>query len=143
MKVRESELSGLRTPDADLVTSTATEVSRCRLPDRRYNPVDPIFEESTVSGKETARLLEAWREAERASRAARLAAEHALEAAEAAGRAAEAARIAAEDAGVSVEAADRVTSGAKHAYHEHEADVVSEERRERPRILTGGLGETS
>lgn len=96
-----------------------------------------------MSGKETARLLEAWREAERASGAARLAAQHAQEAADAAGRAAEAARVAAEDAGVTVEAADRVTSGAKHAYHEHEADLVDAERRERPKILTGGLGETS
>lgn len=96
-----------------------------------------------MSGKETARLLEAWREAERASGAARLAAEHAQEAADAASRAAEAARIAAEDAGVSVDAADRVASGAKQAYHEHEASVIEAEEPDRPKGVPGGLGEMS
>ena len=111
--------------------------------DLAYNPGDPQPEESTLPGKETARLLEAWREAERAAGAARLAAEHAQEAADAAARAAEAARLVAEDAGVTVVAADRVASGAKHAYHEHEADVVDAKERERPKGLAGGLGETS
>ena len=52
--------------------------------------------------KEASRLLEAWREADRAASAAHQAAEHAQEAAEAATRAAEAAMVAAQDAGVSV-----------------------------------------
>lgn len=91
---------------------------------------------------ETSRLLEAWREAERAAGAARLAAEHALEAAEAATRAAEAAKRAAEDAGVTLEAADRVAGGAKKAYHNHEAAILAEDGKE-PKRLRGGLGETT
>jgi hypothetical protein len=70
---------------------------------------------------ETARLLEAWRQAERAAGAAHLAAEHAMEAAEAAAKAAEAARLAAEDAGVSVEEADLVARSAKDAFHQRAA----------------------
>ena len=92
--------------------------------------------------RETSRLLEAWRQAERAAGAARQAAEHALEAAEAAERSAEAAKRAAEDAGVTVEAADQVASGAKKAYHNHEAELLSEEE-ERPKGLLGGLRETT
>lgn len=73
---------------------------------------------------DTARLLEAWREAERASVAARTAAEHASEAARAAARAAEAARIVAEDAGAVVDAADVVMTRAREAFHARETDVA-------------------
>ena len=76
-----------------------------------------------MTSRETARLLEAWREAERASHAARIAAEHAQEAAKAASKAADAARLAAADAGVTLEAADVVAGNARDAYHEHETDV--------------------
>ena len=93
--------------------------------------------------KETSRLLEAWREAERAAGAAHLAAEHAHEAAEAATRSAELARQAAEDAGVSVEVADRAASGAKKAYHNHEAEMIEAEGEERSRGVPRGLGEPS
>lgn len=92
--------------------------------------------------KETSRLLDAWREAERAAGAARQAAEHALEAADAAERSVEAAKQAAEDAGVSLEAADRVASGAKIAYHTHEAEILAEDE-EHPKRVPGGLGETT
>ncbi len=91
--------------------------------------------------RETSRLLDAWRAAERAAGAARLAAEHAQEAVEAAERSAEAARRAAEDAGVTLEAADEAAGGAKKAYHNHEADVIEAEDRERAKRLPG-LGET-
>lgn len=91
---------------------------------------------------ETSRLLEAWREAERAAGAARLAAEHALEAAEAAMKSAEAAKRAAEDAGVTLEAADRVAGGAKKAYHNHEAAILAEDEKHPDRVR-GGLGETT
>lgn len=91
--------------------------------------------------RETSRLLEAWREAERAAAAAHQAALHAQEAAEAATKAAEAARLAAEDAGVSVEAADRVATGAKKAFHNHEADISAEEEKDRAKGVLGGLGE--
>ena len=100
--------------------------------------------------RETARLLEAWREAERAAGAARLAAEHAQEAAsaaadaaDAAAKAAEAARIAAEDAGLSLEAADLVAGGAKRAYHEREAELLEKEEGQRSKGAPGGLGETT
>lgn len=93
--------------------------------------------------RETARLLEAWREAERAAGAAHLAAEHAREAAEAATHAAAPARPAAEDAGVTVNAADRVATGAKKAYRNHEAAILAEEGKKRPRGLPGGLGEAT
>lgn len=93
--------------------------------------------------KETPRLLEAWREAERAAAAARQAAEHAQEAAEAATMSAEAARVAAEDAGLTLEAADRVASGAKKAFHNHEAEMSAAEEKNRPEGLPGGLGETT
>lgn len=93
--------------------------------------------------KETSRLLEAWREAERAAGAARQAAEHALEAAEAAERSAEAAKRAAEDAGVSLEAADRVATGAKRAFHDHEADILAEKEKQSPKNVRGALGEAS
>jgi hypothetical protein len=96
-----------------------------------------------VTARDTARLLEAWREAERAAGAARLAAEHAQEAADAAAKAAEAARLAAEDAGVSVAAADRVATGAKKAYHNHEAELIETERERRQTRAPDGLGETS
>lgn len=92
---------------------------------------------------ETSRLLEAWRQAERAAGAARQAAEHATEAADAAELAAEAARRAAADAAVSLEAADRVAGGAKKAYHNHEAEIIAEDEKERPKGLPGGLGETT
>ena len=92
--------------------------------------------------KETSRLLDAWRAAERAAGAARLAAEHAQEAAEAAQLATEAARRAAEDAGVTLEAADVAAGGAKKAYHNHEADIIEAENKERARGVPGGLGET-
>ena len=91
--------------------------------------------------KETSRLLEAWREAERAAGAARQAAEHALEAAEAAERSAEAAKQAAQDSGVSLEAADRVASGAKKAYHNHEAEILADGEKHRGRV-PGGVAET-
>ena len=100
--------------------------------------------------RETARLLEAWREAERAAGAARMAAEHAQEAADAAAsaadaaaNAAEAARAVAEDAGLSLEAADRVAGGAKKAYHEREAELLDQEEKDRSKGVPGGLGETS
>ncbi len=73
--------------------------------------------------KETARLLEAWRQAERAAAAAQNAEDHAKEAAEAAGKAAEAATLAAEDTGVTVDEAVAATKGARNAYHEREAEV--------------------
>ena len=73
--------------------------------------------------RETARLLEAWRQAERAAGAAHLALEHSKEAAEAAAKAADAARLAAEDAGISVDEADVVAKGARTAYHERQAEV--------------------
>ena len=91
--------------------------------------------------RDTSRLLEAWREAERAAGAARLAAEHAQEAADAAAKAAEAARVAAEDAGVSLEEADRVAGSAKKAYHNHEAEIIDQDERNRPKGVPGGLGE--
>lgn len=93
--------------------------------------------------KETSRLLEAWRQAERASGAAHLALEHAQEAADAAAKSAEAARLAAEDAGISVEAADLVAGGAKKAYHNHEAEILAAEQEKRPKGAPGGLGETT
>lgn len=93
--------------------------------------------------KDTSKLLEAWREAERAAGAARLAAEHALQAADAAARAAEAVRQAAEDAGVSLEAADQVAGTAKKAYHNHEAEILEGKEKDRPKGVPGGLGETT
>ena len=100
--------------------------------------------------RETARLLDAWREAERAAGAARMAAEHAQEAADAAAsaadaaaKAAEAARIAAEDAGLSLEEADRVAGGAKKAYHDRETELLEQEEERRPKGVPGGLGETT
>jgi hypothetical protein len=93
--------------------------------------------------KETLRLLEAWRAAERAAGAARLAAEHAQEAADAAELSAEAAKRAAEDAGVTLEAADLAAGGAKKAYHNHEAEIIEAEDKERgPRacpVASGSL----
>lgn len=91
--------------------------------------------------KETSRLLEAWREAERAAGAARQAAQHAQVAAEAAANAAAAARVAAEDAGLTLEVADRVASGAKKAYHTHEAEIIEAEDRKRSKEVPGALGE--
>ena len=93
--------------------------------------------------RETERLLEAWRAAARAAGAARLAAEHALEAADAAERAAEASRRAAEDAGVTLEAADVAAGGAKKAYHNHEAEMLGAEDKEREKGVPGGLGEAN
>lgn len=77
--------------------------------------------------KETSRLLDAWRQAERAAGAARLAAEHAQEAVDAAERSAEAARLAAQDAGLSLEIADAAATGAKQAFHERESEIISED----------------
>lgn len=82
--------------------------------------------------KETSRLLDAWREAERAAGAARQAAEQAQEAVEAASSATEAAREAAEDAGEAVEAVDRVATGAKKAFHTHAAEIGADEEQKRP-----------
>jgi hypothetical protein len=87
--------------------------------------------------RDTARLLEVWREAERAASAARIAAERAREAAEAAAAAAEAARIAAEDAGITLEVADTVAGSARNAYHAHAHEVAVEqaEATSRPPIV--------
>ena len=93
--------------------------------------------------RETSRLLDAWRAAERAAGAARLAVEHAQVAADAAVIAAEAAKRAAEDAGVTLEAADEAAGGAKKAYHNHEAEVLAAEDKERAKGVPGGLSETS
>ena len=93
--------------------------------------------------KETARLLEAWREAERAAGAARLAAQHAQEAADAAAKAAEAARIAAEDAGVTLDAADVAAGHARDAYHEREGQVRGGEEASRSKEPPQGLGQTT
>ncbi len=93
--------------------------------------------------KETSRLLDAWRHAERAAAAAHNAADHAKEAAEAACKAAEAATLAAEDAGVSVNAADSVATGANGASHNHEAELAADEAKKRPKGLPGGLRETT
>ena len=90
---------------------------------------------------ETSRLLDAWRAAERAAGAARLAAEHAQESAEAAERSAEAAKRAAEDAGITLEAADVAAGGAKKAYHNHEAEIIADGEKDRPRGMAAGLGE--
>ena len=93
-----------------------------------------------MASRETGRLLEAWREAERASSAARIAAEHAQDAAEAASKAAKAARLAAEDASVTLDAADIATGHARDAYHEHEAEAHAQAGEEsRP---PSALGET-
>ena len=101
----------------------------------------PPGSEEAELAKETLRLLEAWRAAERAAGAARLAAEHAQEAADAAELSAEAAKRAAEDAGVSLEAADLAAGGAKKAYHNHEAEIIEAEDKERAKGVPGGLGE--
>lgn len=77
--------------------------------------------------KETARLLAAWRQAERAASAAHSVLDHAKEAAEASAKAAEAARLAAEDAGFSVDEADAVAKGARNAYHERASEVGGRE----------------
>jgi hypothetical protein len=92
--------------------------------------------------RETARLLEAWREAERAAKAARRASELAREAAEAATKAAEAARVAAEEAGVTVHLAEGVAEQAKTAYTVRSEEVRAKEA-ERAEDVPGGLGQTS
>ena len=95
-----------------------------------YNPALRTHSPEEVNVvKETSRLLEAWREAERASAAARQAAEQAQEAVEAASSATEAAREAAEDADEAVEAVDRVATGAKKAFHIHEAEIGAAEQK--------------
>jgi len=60
---------------------------------------------------------------------------------QAAERAADAARLAAEDAGVSLAAADQAAGGAKKAYHNHEAELLAEDEKKRPKGVPDGLGE--
>ena len=103
---------------------------------------EPQFGRS-VNVQETSRLLELWRQAERAAAAAHLVLEHAKEAAEASARAAEVAKLAVEEAGIIVDEADASAMGARDAYHEREADVDAEAATKRFKGAPGGLGETT